>query len=52
MASLGGVVHAEVGLINALAVTLPGNALQALAIFGEEADILRYISAWFVEREN
>ena len=28
------------------------NALQALAIFGEEADILRYISAWFVERKH
>ena len=28
------------------------NALQALSIFGEEADILRYISAWFVERKN
>ena len=28
------------------------NALQALSIFGEEADILRYISAWFVERRN
>ncbi|MCP4386663.1 MAG: (2E,6E)-farnesyl diphosphate synthase [Gammaproteobacteria bacterium] len=28
------------------------NALQALSIFGEEADILRYISAWFVERSN
>ena len=28
------------------------NALQALLIFGEEADILRYISAWFVERKN
>ncbi|UCH38949.1 MAG: (2E,6E)-farnesyl diphosphate synthase [Gammaproteobacteria bacterium] len=27
-------------------------ALQALSIFGEEADILRYISAWFVERKN
>jgi len=27
-------------------------ALQALSIFGEEADILRYISAWFVERSN
>jgi farnesyl diphosphate synthase len=27
-------------------------ALQALLIFGEEADILRYISAWFVERKN
>jgi len=28
------------------------HALQALSIFGEEADILRYISAWFVERRN
>ena len=28
------------------------HALRALAIFGEEADILRYISAWFVERKN
>lgn len=28
------------------------NALQALSIFGEEADILRYISAWFVERTH
>ena len=28
------------------------NALQALSIFAEEADILRYISAWFVERQN
>ena len=28
------------------------NALQALAIFGEEVDILRYISAWFVERKH
>ncbi|MCP4878389.1 MAG: (2E,6E)-farnesyl diphosphate synthase [Gammaproteobacteria bacterium] len=27
-------------------------ALQALSIFGEEADILRYISAWFVERTH
>lgn len=27
-------------------------ALQALSIFDEEADILRYISAWFVERRN
>ena len=27
-------------------------ALRALSIFGEEADILRYISAWFVERKN
>ncbi len=28
------------------------NALQALSIFGEEVDILRYISAWFVERKS
>jgi farnesyl diphosphate synthase len=28
------------------------HALQALSIFGEEADILRYISAWFVQRKN
>ena len=28
------------------------NALEALSVFGEEADILRYISAWFVERQN
>lgn len=28
------------------------NALRALSIFGEEAEILRYISAWFVERSN
>ncbi|MCP3689688.1 MAG: (2E,6E)-farnesyl diphosphate synthase [Gammaproteobacteria bacterium] len=27
-------------------------ALQSLSIFGEEADILRYISAWFVERTH
>jgi farnesyl diphosphate synthase len=27
-------------------------ALQALSIFAEEADILRYISAWFVQRTN
>lgn len=27
-------------------------ALQALSIFGEETDILRYISAWFVDRKN
>jgi len=27
-------------------------ALQALSIFAEEADILRYISAWFVQRSN
>jgi farnesyl diphosphate synthase len=34
------------------ALELHQNALQALSIFGEEADILRYISAWFVERSN
>ena len=34
------------------AMELHQNALQALSIFGEEADILRYISAWFVERKN
>jgi farnesyl diphosphate synthase len=34
------------------AMELHHNALQALSIFGEEADILRYISAWFVERKN
>jgi geranylgeranyl pyrophosphate synthase len=28
------------------------NALQALSKFGEEVDILRYISAWFVERKH
>ncbi|MFT5225258.1 MAG: geranylgeranyl pyrophosphate synthase [Polaribacter sp.] len=28
------------------------NAIDALSIFGEEADILRYISAWFVERTH
>ena len=28
------------------------NAIQALSIFGEEAEILRYISAWFVERKH
>jgi farnesyl diphosphate synthase len=27
-------------------------ALQALSIFAEEADILRYISAWFVQRTH
>jgi farnesyl diphosphate synthase len=31
---------------------LHANALDALSVFGEEADILRYISAWFVERDN
>ncbi len=34
------------------ALELHHNALQTLSIFGEEADILRYISAWFVERRN
>lgn len=34
------------------AMELHHNALQALSIFGEEADILRYISAWFIERKN
>jgi len=34
------------------ALELHRNALEALSIFGEEADILRYISAWFVERKN
>ena len=32
------------------ALDLHHNAIDALSIFGEEADILRYISAWFVER--
>jgi len=27
-------------------------ALQALSIFAEEADVLRYISAWFVQRKH
>jgi len=27
-------------------------ALQSLSIFAEEADVLRYISAWFVQRTN
>ena len=27
-------------------------ALQAISNFGEDADILRYISAWFVERKH
>ncbi|MFT5218527.1 MAG: geranylgeranyl diphosphate synthase type II [Planctomycetota bacterium] len=31
---------------------LHAQALQSLSIFGEEADILRYISAWFVERTH
>ena len=34
------------------AVELHHNAIQAISIFGEEAEILRYISAWFVERKN
>lgn len=34
------------------ALELHQNALQALAIFGEEVDVLRYISAWFVERKH
>ncbi len=34
------------------ALELHHGALQALSIFGEEAEILRYISAWFVERES
>ncbi len=34
------------------ALELHHNALDALSIFGEEADILRYISAWFVERQH
>ncbi len=34
------------------ALELHRNALEALSLFGEEADILRYISAWFVERRN
>ena len=32
------------------ALGLHRKALDALSIFGEEAEILRYISAWFVER--
>ncbi len=34
------------------AVELHEQALQSLSIFDEEADILRYISAWFVERTH
>ncbi len=34
------------------AVELHQQALQSLSIFNEEADILRYISAWFVERTH
>lgn len=34
------------------AIELHEQALQSLSIFNEEADILRYISAWFVERTH
>jgi len=34
------------------ALELHQNALDALSIFDEEAEILRYISAWFVERTH
>jgi len=34
------------------ALELHQSALEALSIFGEEAEILRYISAWFVERTH
>lgn len=34
------------------AAELHENAIHALSIFGEEAEILRYISAWFVERKH
>ena len=34
------------------AADLHEKALKSLSIFGEEADILRYISAWFVERTH
>jgi len=34
------------------AAELHQQALQALSIFAEEADILRYISAWFVQRTH
>ena len=34
------------------ALELHQNALNAISIFGEEAEILRYISAWFVERNH
>jgi geranylgeranyl diphosphate synthase type II len=34
------------------ALELHQGALDALSIFGEEAEILRYISAWFVERKH
>ncbi|TDJ27952.1 MAG: (2E,6E)-farnesyl diphosphate synthase [Gammaproteobacteria bacterium] len=35
-----------------IALELHHNALEALSIFGEEAEILRYISSWFVERTH
>jgi geranylgeranyl pyrophosphate synthase len=34
------------------ALELHHSALESLSIFGEEAEILRYISAWFVERTH
>ncbi|RLA12907.1 MAG: (2E,6E)-farnesyl diphosphate synthase [Gammaproteobacteria bacterium] len=34
------------------ALELHQNALDALSIFDEEAEILRYISAWFIERTH
>ena len=34
------------------AAELHEKALKSLSIFGEEADVLRYISAWFVERTH
>lgn len=34
------------------ATELHQQAIQSLSIFNEEADILRYISAWFVERTH
>ena len=34
------------------AAELHHRALKTISIFGEEADILRYISAWFVERKH
>lgn len=34
------------------ALELHHSALDALSIFGEEAEILRYISAWFIERTH
>lgn len=34
------------------ALELHQKALQTITIFGEEASILRYISAWFVERKH